>query len=99
MKIFSTINTKLSTINFNHDIEKFDLRANKNEKYLFYSFSDSIKTSDGKKTIKHILKIKDGIGLEKIAKRDWQFVIKKIVHSVEFKNLYENEVERKPEII
>ena len=28
-----------------------------------------------------------------------RFLIEKIIHSVEFKNLYENSIEKKPEII
>ena len=48
------------------NVEKFDIHSNKNAKYLFYRFNDYIKTSGGKrKMIKHALKVKDLIGLEK----------------------------------
>ena len=69
---------------------------------MFCRFNDYIKTSGGKKqTIKHTSKIKDSIGLKKIEERerDQQFFIEKIIHSVEFKNPYENYIEKKPEII
>ena len=56
--------------------------------------------SGGKRqTIKHTLKVKDSIGLKKIEERDLQFLVEKIIHAVEFKNLYENSIEKKPEII
>ena len=67
---------------------------------MFYRFNDYIKTSDGKKqTIKHTSKVKDSIGLKKIEGRDQQFFIEKIIHSVAFKNPWENYIEKKPEII
>ena len=50
-------------------------------------------------TIKYTLKVKDSIGLKKIEERDQQFFVEKIIHAVEFKNPYENYIEKKPEII
>ena len=50
-------------------------------------------------TIKYTLKVKDSIGLKKIEERDQQFLVEKIIHAVEFKNPYENYIEKKPEII
>ena len=55
--------------------------------------------SGGTKMIKHTLKIKDSIGLEKIEERDKQFLVEKIIHGVEYQNPYENSIEKKPEII
>ena len=82
------------------DVKKFDLYAHKNAKYLFYRFSDFIKMSGGKKQIiKHTLKVKDFIGLKRIEERDQQFLVEKIIHAAEFKNHYENSVEKNPEII
>ena len=82
------------------DAEKFDLFAHKNAKYLFYRFNDYIKTSGGKRqTIKNTLNVKDSISLKKIEERDQQFLVDKIIHAVEFKNLWENSIEKKPEII
>ena len=52
-----------------------------------------------RQTIKHILKVKDSIGLKKIEERDWQFLAEKLIHGVEFKNPYENSMEKKPETI
>ena len=42
---------------------------------------------------------KDSIGLKKIEERDRQFHVVKIIHTVDFKNPYENYIEKKPEII
>lgn len=52
------------------DVEKFDLYANKNSKYLFYRFNDYVKAYGNKRRkIKHTQKMKDSIGLQKIAKK------------------------------
>ena len=43
--------------------------------------------SGGKRqTIKHTLKVKDSVGLTKTKERDWQFLVEKIIHAVEFEN-------------
>ena len=56
--------------------------------------------SGGKgQTIKHTSKVKDSIGLKKIEKRDQQFLVDKIIHTVEFKNTYKNSIDKKAEII
>ena len=56
--------------------------------------------SGGKtQTIKHTLKFKDSIGLKKIEERDREFLVEKIIHAVEFKNMFGNSIEKKPEII
>ena len=56
--------------------------------------------SGGKtQTIKHTLKFKDSIGLKKIEDRDREFLVEKIIHDVEFKNMIGNSIEKKPEII
>ena len=82
------------------NVEKFDLYVHKNAKYLFYRFNDYIAMSGGKRQIiKHTLKVKDSIGLKKVEERDRQFFVQKIIHAVEFKNLYENSIDKKPEII
>ena len=49
--------------------------------------------------IKHTLKMKDSIGMHKIEASSTQFLIKKIIHGVEFTNLYATSIEQKPEII
>ena len=43
--------------------------------------------------------MKDSISLKKIEERDRQFLLEKIVHSIEFSNPYESPIEKKPEII
>ena len=46
------------------DIEKYDLYANRNSKYLFYRLNEYIKAYGGKRRkIKHTQKLKDSIGL------------------------------------
>ena len=47
----------------------------------------------------HTLKVKDLIALKKIEERDRQFLVEKIIHAAEFKNLYENSIKKKFEII
>ena len=54
---------------------------------------------DRNKKIKHTQKIKNSVGLRKIEERNKQFLVEKIIHAVEFANLYKNSVEKKPEII
>ena len=41
----------------------------------------------------------DSVGLQKIEEKSKQFLIEKIIHNVEFKNPYNTETEKKPEII
>ena len=75
--------------NVHTEFEKFDLYAHENAKYLFYRFNDYIKMSGGKRqTIKYTLKV----GLKIIEERDQQFLLEKIIHTVEFKNPYENSI-------
>ena len=67
---------------------------------MFYRFNDYIKMSGAKRqTIKHTLKVKDSIGLMKTEERDQHFFVEKIIHAIEFKNPYENSIDKKPEII
>ena len=66
---------------------------------MFYRFNEYIKAYGGKRRkIKHTQKLKDCIGLKKIEERNKQFLVEKIIHSVEFQNPYTNSVEQKPEI-
>ena len=56
--------------------------------------------SGGKRQIvKHILKIKDSVGLKKIGKKEKWFLVEKIIHGVEFQNPYENSIKKNLEII
>ena len=52
----------------------------------FTDLTTTLKCQVEKKMIKHTLKIKDSIGLEKIEERDKQFLVEKIIHGVEFQN-------------
>ena len=47
---------------------------------------------------RHTSKILDSFGMKKNEERDRQFLIEKIIHSVEFSNPYENSIEKNPEI-
>ena len=82
------------------DLEKYNLYSNKNAKYLFYKLNDwmeSMKETSyslhGKK------KKKDYFSSKSTGKRERQFLIEKIIQSIEFKNHYHNSIEKKPEII
>ena len=82
------------------DVEKYDLFAHKNSKYLFYRFNNYIKTSgNSRQKITHTRKMLDSVGMRKIEEKNKQFLIEKIIHGVEFKNRYNIETEKKPEII
>ena len=83
------------------DVEKFDLYANKNSKYLLYKFNDWIESLEGAENfiIRHTVKAKDSVSLKTIEKKYRQFLIEKIIHEIEFKNPYEISNEKKPEII
>ena len=89
------INKYLPSFSIDDD-EKFDLFANKNSKYLFYKFNDQIEALGGeKRIIRHTAKMKDSISLKKIEERDRQFLVEKIIHSIEFSNPYKNPTEKK----
>ena len=82
------------------DTEKFDLYANKNSKYLFYQFHDYVKAYGKEKTKNQAYQENWRFDLPaKIEKGDQKLLIEKIIHPVEFKNRYENSIEKKPEII
>ena len=83
------------------DIEKFDLYANKNSKYILYKFNDWIESLQGaeKLIIQYTAKTKDSVSLKTIEEKDRQFLIEKIIHGIEFNNPYNISSEKKPEII
>ena len=82
------------------DQEKFDLLAFKNSKYLFYRFNDFIKAyGNPRYKLLHTRKMLDTVGLKKIEEKNKQFLLEKIIHGIEFENLYATDSERKPEII
>ena len=82
------------------DVEKYDLYAHKNSKYLFYRFNDYIKAyGNSRQKIKHTRKMSDSIGMQKIGEESKQFLVEKIIHGIKFKNPYNIETEKKPEII
>ena len=41
----------------------------------------------------------DTVGLQKVEEKNKQFLIEKIIHGIEFKNLYKTDSENKPEIL
>ena len=81
---------------FIDDLEKYDLLAHKNSKYLFYRFNDYIKAyGNSRHKIKHTRKMLDTVGLQKVEEKSKQFLIEKMTHAVEFQNPYLIEIEKK----
>ena len=82
------------------DQEKFDFLAFKNSKYLFYRFNDFIKAyGNPRYKLLHTKKLLDTVGLQKVEQKNKQFLLEKIIHGIEFENLYATDSERKPEIM
>ena len=84
------------------DVEKKKKFKNspKNSKYLFYRFKVYVKAYGGiRKKIRHTRKYEDSIGMQKLEEKSKQFLIEKIIYGIEFKNLFNIEREKKPEII
>ena len=82
------------------DQEKFDLLAFKNSKYLFDRFNDFIKAyGNPRYKLLDSRKMLDTVRMKKIEERNKQFLIEKIIHGVEFEDLYKTEPEKKPEIM
>ena len=82
------------------DQEKFDLLAFKNSKYLFYCFNDFVKVyGNPRYKLLHTKKMLDSVGLKKLEEKNKQFLLEKVIHGVEFENLYATDSERKPEIM
>ena len=81
---------------FIDDLEKYNLLAHKNSKYLFYRFNDYIKAyGNSRHKIKHTRKMLDTVGLQKVEEKSKQFLIEKMTHAVEFQNPYLIEIEKK----
>ena len=79
-------------------VEKYDLYSNKHTKYLFYKFNDWIESMEGEKLlIRHTAKTKDDFSLKTIESRDRQFLIEKLIHSIEFKDHYQKSTEKTPQ--
>ena len=67
---------------------------------MFYCFNDYIQAYGNlRHKIKHTRKMLDTVGMQKIEEKSKQFLIEKIIHSVEFENPYFNEIEKNPEAI
>ena len=47
----------------------------------------------------HTKKLLDIVGLQKVEQKNKQFLLEKIIHGIEFENLYATDSERKPEIM
>ena len=77
------------------DQETFDLLSFKNSKYLFYCFNDFIKAY-GNPTYKllHTKKMLDTVSVKKIEEKKKQILIEKLIHSVEFEDLYATNPEK-----
>ena len=82
------------------DVEKYDLYAHKNSKYLFYCFNDYIKADrNSRRKVKRTRKVKDSVGMQKLEGKSKQFLVKKIDYGIESKNPYNTETEKKLEFI
>ena len=82
------------------DQEKFDLLSFKNSKYLFYHFNDFIKGyGNPRYKLLHTKKMLDTVSVKKIEEKNKQFLIEKLMHSVEFEDLYATNPEKNPEIL
>ena len=70
----------------------------KHTKYLFYKFNNWIESMEGEKLLlRHTAKIKYDFSLKTIESRDRQFLIEKLIHSIEFKDHYQNSTEKTPQ--
>ena len=82
------------------DVKKYDLYFHKNTKYLFYCFNDYVKAyGSHRRKIRHTRKFKDSVEMQKVEEKSKQFLVEKIIHGVEFKNPYNIEIGKNPEII
>ena len=45
------------------------------------------------------MEIQDTVGLQKLEQKNKQFLLEKIIHGIEFENLYATDSKRKPEIM
>ena len=76
--------------------KKFDLLAFRNSKYLFYRFNDFIKAYENPRyKLLHTRKMLDTVRMKKIEEKNKQFLIEKIIHGVEFEDLYKTKPEKK----
>ena len=67
---------------------------------MFYRFNDFIKAyGNPRYKLLHTRKRLDTVGVKKNRKKNKQFLIEKLVHSVEFEDLYATHPEKKPEIL
>ena len=82
------------------DVKKYDLYFHKNTKYLFYCFNDYVKAyGSHRRKIRDTRKFKDSVEMQKVEEKSKQFLVEKIIHGVEFKNPYNIEIGKNPEII
>ena len=76
--------------------ETFDLLSFKNSKYLFYRFNDFIKAyGNPRYKLLHIRKMLDTVGVKKLEEKNKQFLIEKLIHSIEFEDLYATNPKKK----
>ena len=69
-------------------VEKCDLYTHKNAKYLFYRFNDYVKAyGSHRRNIKHTLKMKDSVSMQKVEEKSKQFLIENSVHGWVYKPL------------
>ena len=67
---------------------------------FFINFNDFVKVfGNPRYKLLHTKKMLDNVGIKKIEEKNKQFLLEKIIHRIEFENLYATESERKPEIL
>ena len=77
------------------DERKYDLLAFKISKHLFYCFNDFVKAyGNPRYKLLHTRKMLDTVGIKKVQEKNKQFLIKIIIHGIEFESLYKFEPEK-----
>ena len=67
---------------------------------MFYHFNDFIKAYGNRRyKLLHTKKMLDTVSVKKIEEKNKQFIIEKLIHSVEFEDLYAANPEKNPEIL
>ena len=82
---------------YSNSFEKYITEFFKNSKYLFYVFNSFVRLyGNSRYKLLHTRVMKDSVALEKIADKNKQFLVEKLIQGVEFESGYENSLEKKP---
>ena len=62
--------------------DKYDVLTNKNSKYLFYKFNDSLATiGELAKAVRHSKITQDDVAIEAIQNQNWQYFVETLLYS------------------